>query len=242
VSQFGDAAEQTKELVRTLRQIKLSQHLHIQVTGSPANTLDVLNGIHTVLPYAFSWILFFTYLVLLVLLRSVVLPIKAIVTTMLSLAASYGVLVFIIQQGHFANFLHFEPQGTLDISLCIIIFCALFGFSMDYEVFLLARIKEAYEKTGDTKLSIVTGIDQSSRIITSAAVIVILICYSFMSAEVLIVKAFGLGIAAAIFVDAFLIRLMLVPATMSLLNQWNWYCPAWIKSRLPTVFFDLSED
>ena len=114
--------------------------------------------------------------------------------------------------------LNFEPQGMLDISLLVIIFCAIFGFSMDYEVFLLTRIKEAYDLTHDNDKSIIFGIEKSSRIITSAALIVILLCSSFLVADVLMVKAFGLGIAVAIFVDAFLIRTFLVPATMALIK------------------------
>ncbi len=149
-------------------------------------------------------------------LRSIVLPLKAILTTILSLTASYGVLVFIIQEGHLSQLLNFQPQAMLDVSLLVIIFCALFGFSMDYEVFLLSRIKEHYDETGDNTQSIIYGVEQSSRIITSAAVIVIAICCSFMVADVLMVKAFGLGIAVAIFTDAFLIRSLLVPAVMTI--------------------------
>jgi RND superfamily putative drug exporter len=237
VSKYPDTSLKTNDLIHTIRQMKLDNGMILQVTGAPANTQDVLTGITKVFPYACLWIVILTYLILLILLRSIVLPLKAILTTILSLSASYGVLVFIIQQGHFHQFLNFEPQGILDISLCIIIVCTLFGFSMDYEVFLLARIKECYEKTGDTIKSIILGIDQSGRIITSAAIIVILICCSFMFADILIVKAFGLGIAIAIFVDAFLIRMMLVPATMTLLKKWNWYLPKWLDSWLPKVFF-----
>jgi RND superfamily putative drug exporter len=237
ISKYPDTSSETKALIYQIRHTALLDGLTLQVTGTPANTTDVLSGITSVFPYACLWILIFTYLVLLVLLRSVILPLKAIITTILSLGASYGVLVFIIQQGHFHQFMNFEPQGMLDISLCIIIVCALFGFSMDYEVFLLARIKECYEITQDTTDSIISGIDQSSRIITSAAIIVILICVSFMFADVLIVKAFGLGIAIAIFVDAFFIRMMLVPATMALLGRWNWYLPEWVNAILPKVYF-----
>ena len=121
----------------------------------------------------------------------------------------------------------------LDISILVIIFCALFGFSMDYEVFLLTRIKESYDACGDNRKSIVFGIEKSSRIITSAAIIVISICGSFLVADVLMVKAFGLGIAVAIFVDAFLIRTVLVPSTMALIRKWNWYLPKWLDKILP---------
>ena len=140
--------------------------------------------------------------------------------------------MYIFQEGHFHSFLHFNPQGILDINLIVIIFCALFGFSMDYEVFLLTRIHEAYLTSHDNNKSIVYGIARSSSIITSAALIVIVLCGSFMIADVLIVKEFGLGIAVAIFIDAFAIRTLLVPATMALVKQWNWYLPKWIHNIL----------
>jgi RND superfamily putative drug exporter len=241
VGNYNDTSPQTKDLIQMLRYKDMGNDLRVQVTGVPANTVDVLAGILHTFPIALIWIIAFTYLILLVLLRSIILPLKAIMTTGLSITASYGVLIFIFQEGHLHQFFNFEPQGMLDISLCIIIFCALFGFSMDYEVFLLTRIKECYEKTGNIKKSIVTGIDQSGRIITSAAIIVILICVSFMFADVLIVKAFGLGIAAAIFVDAFLIRLMLVPASMALLKKWSWYFPPWLNKIVPSLFFNMDK-
>jgi putative drug exporter of the RND superfamily len=213
-------------------------HLTVAVTGSTVNSLDALKSISRVFPHAFLWIVGFTYLILLILLRSLFLPLKAIITAMLSLFASYGVLTLVIQTGYLHTLLNFAPQGFLDISLLIIIFCALFGISMDYEVFLLTRIKEYHEQTGDNVKSIVLGIDRSCRIISSAAIIVILICFSFMSADILIVKAFGLGIAVAVFVDAFIIRTMLVPATMVILNKWNWYLPKWLGRILPKISFD----
>jgi len=145
------------------------------------------------------------------------------------------VLVLVFQEGYLHHLLNFQTQGMLDISLLVIIFCALFGFSMDYEVFLLSRIKEFYSATLDNEKSIVFGIEKSSRIITSAAIIVIFICCSFLVADVIMVKAFGLGIAVAIFVDAFLIRTILVPSVMSILNGWNWYLPRWITKILPRI-------
>jgi len=171
-------------------------------------------------------------------LRSLFLPIKAIIVNVLSLFASYGVLVFIIQDGHLSHLLHFQAQGLIDISLIIIIFCALFGFSMDYEVFLLSRIKERYEQTGNTNRSICYGIIHSSKIITSAAMIVIFICFSFIAADILMVKAFGLGIAIAIFIDAFLLRTLFVPAFMAILGKWNWYLPKWLDNILPRISFN----
>ncbi len=238
-SKNPDDFQKNKQLIQSIRNQKNISHLLCKVSGASANMLDVFHTISLVFHYALTWIIILTYVILLVLLRSLLLPIKAILMTILSLFASYGVLVFIIQEGHFSHLLHFQPQGMIDISLLIIIFCALFGFSMDYEVFLLSRIKEEYEKTRNTVKSIQHGIVHSSRIITSAAIIVIFICFSFISANVLLVKAFGLGISVAIFVDAFLIRTILVPATMVLLGKWNWYLPKWIEKILPDVFFNL---
>jgi putative drug exporter of the RND superfamily len=238
ISKYPSDSAETTALIHNLRSTPPGDDLTVTVTGSSVNSLDALKTISRVFPYAFLWIVVFTYLVLLVLLRSLFLPLKAIITAMLSLFASYGMLTLVIQHGYFHELLRFDPQGMLDISLLIIIFCALFGISMDYEVFLLTRIKEYYEKTGDNTKSIVQGIDRSCRIISSAAIIVILICCSFMSADILIVKAFGLGIAVAVFVDAFIIRTMLVPAVMAILNSWNWYLPRWMGKIIPKITFD----
>lgn len=238
VSKYSSYSRATTNLIKELRATKLENNMTIKVTGASANIIDVLQSISKVFFYAFLWIIGFTYITLLFVLRSVVLPLKAIVTTMLSLFASYGILVLVFQMGYLHELLNFEPQGMLDISLLIIIFCALFGISMDYEVFLLTRIKECYEQTGDNIQSIIVGIDKSWKIITSAAIIVIFLCLSFMSADILIVKAFGLGIAIAVAVDAYIIRTILVPATMAILGKWNWYLPKWLDAILPKVSFD----
>lgn len=229
-------SSQTKQLVQDMRQLKHYKGLSIQVTGIPVNNLEVIQKIAQLFPYAFIWVVVLTYLILLILLHSLLLPLKAIVMNILSLSASYGVLVYVFQKGYLHQILHFDPQGMLDLSLLIIIFCALFGFSMDYEVFLLTRMKECYEKTKNTKQSIVSGIEQSGRIITSAAIIVVVLCGSFMTAKVLMVKEFGLGIAIAIFVDAFVVRTLLVPSVMVFLGKWNWYLPRWINNLLPKAY------
>ncbi|MGQ3888141.1 MMPL family transporter [Legionella sp. CNM-1927-20] len=233
ISKYDANSKETKTLISQLRALKPPAGLDFQLTGGPVKNEDVLNKIYSLFPYAVLWIIALTYLVLLILLRSLFLPFKAILMNIVSLCASYGVLVFIFQEGHLQQWLNFDPQGSLDISLLVIIFCALFGFSMDYEVFLLTRIKEYYEQTKDNENSIIFGIEKSSKIITSAALIVIFLCGSFMVADVLMVKQFGLGIAAAIFVDAFLIRTLLVPATMALVKPLNWYLPQWLEKILP---------
>ncbi len=233
ISKYPANSTETKSLINDLRQITPGHGLTLKLTGTPVKNDEVFSAILRIFPYAMLWIIVLTYLILLFLLRSLFLPLKAIIMNIISLSASYGVLVFVFQEGHLHELLNFDPQGLLDISLLIIIFCALFGFSMDYEVFLLSRIQEAYQKTKDNKKSIIFGIEQSSRIITSAAVIVICICGSFMFADVLMVKAFGLGIAVAVFVDAFVVRTLLVPSTMALLDRWNWYFPKWLDKIIP---------
>lgn len=228
VSESSNNAPETKDLIQDLRHMKPGHGIQTHLTGQPVINLEVLNSVSEKLPYALLWIFASTYIIMFLLLRSVILPLKAIIANLLSLSACYGALVLVFQEGYLHHFLRFQPQGMLDISLIVIIFCALFGFSMDYEVFLLSRIKETYDATHDTKKSIVYGTEKSGRIITSAALIVIVICGSFLVADILMVKAFGLGIAVAIFVDAFLIRTILVPSIMMILNQWNWYLPKWL--------------
>ncbi|WP_035917848.1 MMPL family transporter [Legionella fairfieldensis] len=232
VGKYKTNSPEMKQLITDLRDIKV-RNMTLQLTGTPVSNVDLLASISHILPYALLWIIVFTYLILLVLLRSLFLPLKAILMNVLSLSACYGALVLVFQEGYLHEFLNFEPQGMLDISLLVIIFCALFGFSMDYEVFLLSRIKEAHDLYQDNNKSIIFGIEKSSRIITSAAIIVIFICGSFLVADVLMVKAFGLGIAVAIFVDAFIIRTILVPSTMALVKNLNWYLPRWLDRILP---------
>lgn len=238
ISRFPKASEETQDLIDQIREMPINNNLTVAVTGQPVITNDVLETIKRIFPYAFIWIVVSSYIILLLLLRSLFLPIKAILMNILSLFTSYGLLVTIIQRGYFSTLLGFDPQGILDVSLMVIIFCTLFGFSIDYEVFLLSRIKEEYERTGDDINSICFGIVNSSRIITSAAIVVIFICLAFITADIILVKAFGLGIAIAIFVDAFLIRSILVPATMTLMEGWNWYLPKWLDRILPKVTFN----
>ena len=232
ISKYPSYDKETSALVDTLRNLK-QDGLSIYISGVPAANADVLQGIKSNIKPAVYLIMAVTFVVLMILLRSLFLPLKAIVMNVLSLAATYGVLVYVFQQGHLAGWLNFEAQGSLDISMIVIIFCALFGFSMDYEVFLLSRIQESYVQSKDNRLSIIYGIAHSSRIITSAALIVIVLCGSFLVADVLMVKAFGLGIAAAIFIDAFIIRALLVPAIMSITGAINWYLPGIIAKVIP---------
>src|SRR4029079_5194550 len=151
----------------------------------------------------------------------------------LSILASYGALVFVFQEGHFASFLGFTPLGFVEATLPIVMFCMLFGLSMDYEVFLLTRVKEAYDQTGDNAHSVAEGLERSGRIITSAALIIVVVSLSFVAADIVLIKALGLGVALAILLDATIVRALLVPATMRLLGHWNWWAPAPLRKWLP---------
>jgi RND superfamily putative drug exporter len=166
-----------------------------------------------------------TYIVLLLFFRSLVLPLKAILMNTLSILASYGMLVIIFQDGFLHSMLGFTPLGFVEASSPILLFCTLFGLSMDYEVFLLSRIQEAFWQTGDNTRAVALGLQRSGGIITSAAVIVIVVSACFATADVVLVKALGLGMALAVALDATLVRGLLVPATMRLLGNVNWWLP-----------------
>jgi RND superfamily putative drug exporter len=158
----------------------------------------------------------------------------------LSILASYGALVVIFQDGALAGLLHFQPLGFVEASLPILMFCVLFGLSMDYEVFLLSRIQEAHARGADNPSSVARGLERSGRIITSAAAIVVLVSMSFVAADIVLIKALGLGTAIAVLLDASIVRALLVPATMRLLGDWNWWAPAWLRRRLPAGFVHAS--
>ena len=175
-----------------------------------------------------------TYIVLFVLLRSVVLPIKALVMNTLSIVASFGALVWIFQDGNLSGPLGFQPLGFVETTQPVILFCVLFGLSMDYEVFLLSRMKEVWDRTHDNQEAVARGLERSGRIVTSAALIVVVVAASFAFADIVLIKALGIGMALAVALDATVVRALLVPATMRLLGKWNWWAPAWAR-RVPAV-------
>ena len=167
------------------------------------------------------------YLVLVVMLRSLVLPLKAVLTNLLSISASYGVLVAVFQWG-WADWTGFHHIGTIGTLTPPLVLAITFGLSMDYEVFLLSRIRERYDEHGDTARAVAEGVASSARLISSAALIMVAVFSAFVLTGVPAIKEIGLGLAVAIAVDATVTRLVLVPATMVLLGDANWYCPAWL--------------
>ncbi len=219
---YGDEARQ---LVRDIRAQAPPPGGELLVTGFTAIDLDTVNFIVGHTPQAVAFVMLATIVVLFVLLGSVVLPLKAVVMNLLSISASFGALVWIFQDGNGARLLGFEA-GSIDPSTPVIMFCIVFGLSMDYEVLLLSRIQEEYRRTGDNTHSVAEGLERSGRLITGAAAIMVGVFAAFGLAEILLIKAIGLGMALAVAVDATLVRALVVPATMRLLGNLNWWAPA----------------
>jgi RND superfamily putative drug exporter len=201
------------------------QGLKVQVGGFQAVSLDFNRYLYGNFPKAIAFILIATYILLLLMFRSVVLPLKAILMNILSVCASYGVLVFIFQWGNFSNILNFTPDGFLNSLLPILLFCILFGLSMDYEVFLLSRIREEWLLTHNNRWAVARGLAKTGGVITNAALLFVIVCGAFTFTSVIVTKEMGLGMAIAVLVDATIIRTLLVPATMRLLGRWNWWMP-----------------
>jgi RND superfamily putative drug exporter len=176
-----------------------------------------------------------SYLLLLLFFRSLLLPLKAVLMNTASVVAVYGLLVFVFQEGHFEGLLSFRSGGVIESFIPLFLFCVLFGLSMDYEVFLLARIREEYLKTGDNTEAVGWGLEHTASIITSAALIMFTVFGAFAFASLVPIKSMGFGLAMAVLIDATLVRVVLVPAAMRLMGRWNWWLPAWLDRRLPNV-------
>jgi RND superfamily putative drug exporter len=170
-----------------------------------------------------------TYVVLFLLLGSVLLPLKAVIMNLLSITASYGALVWIFQDGHFSELLRFTP-GPIQTATPLIMFCFVFGLSMDYEVLLLSRVREEYERTGNTPRAVADALESTGRLITGAAAIMAAVFFGFATAGSVIIQAVGIGIGLAVVIDATIVRALLVPASMRLMGQWNWWAPAPLAS------------
>jgi RND superfamily putative drug exporter len=220
----GYNTEAAHDLVREVRTQHPEVGGRVLVGGWAAFDLDLTDSVYDAAPPAILFVVLATYLVLFLLLGSVLLPLKAVVVNFLSISASYGALVWVFQEGHLSGLLDFTP-GPINTTTPIIMFCILFGLSMDYEVMLLSRIKEEHGRTGDNRASVATGIERTGRLITGAALIMATVFFSFGLAEAVVIKAIGLGMGLAVLVDATIVRALLVPATMRLMGRWNWWAP-----------------
>lgn len=221
-----------EEMVRRIRDMQpRGGGLTAWTTGYTAGVMDLRHALYTEFPKAIAWIFGSIYITLLILFRSVILPLKAILMNGVSIFASFGALVFIFQDGNFEGLLGFTAVGQIDMTVPIILFCILFGLSMDYEVFLLARIKESYDATGDNTTSVAVGLARTGRIITSAALVVILVLAGFAFGDLVLIKALGVSMAIAIAIDVSVVRVVLVPALMRLLGDLNWWAPRFIRGH-----------
>jgi RND superfamily putative drug exporter len=225
VTQKGLYSDEARELVRSLRSLPAPPDASVAVTGFTAIDLDTVDFIAGHTPAALAYIVAATMLVLFLLLGSVVLPLKAVVMNLLSISASFGAIVWIFQDGHLAAQLGFTP-GSIDPTLPVIMFCTVFGLSMDYEVLLLSRMQEEYLRTRNNTTAVAMGLEKSGRLITGAAAIMVGVFAAFALADIVLIKAIGLGMALAVAIDATLVRALVVPATMRLLGDLNWWAPA----------------
>lgn len=226
--EYGQLAssEAARSLVRQIRALPVPPDFkQIQVGGFPAFHLDYLHSLRVWVPWTIASIVCVIFVLLFLMLGSVLIPLKAVITNLLSLSATFGALVWVFQDGNLSQWLNFTPQGSMDGTILVLIFAAAFGLSIDYEVFLLSRIKEMCQHTGDNMRSVAVGIQRSGPIITSAALLIGIVLGAFAMGEVVFMKAMGLGLLLSVVVDATLVRMLLVPASLRLLGRLNWWAP-----------------
>jgi RND superfamily putative drug exporter len=218
---------EAREVVTRIRALALPPALaEMQVGGFTAFHLDYLETLRSEVPKVFLAIVIVIFVLLFLMLGSLVVPLKVVLTNLLSLSATFGVLVWVIQEGHLSGLLGFTPQGALDGTIMMLIFASAFGLSIDYEVFLLSRVKEVFDATkGENVKSVSVGMQRSGPIITNAALLIGVVLGAFAMGEVVFIKAIGLGLLLSVLVDATLVRMLLVPSTLRLLGRLNWWAP-----------------
>ncbi len=239
VPETGPQEAATSDLVNTLRDEVLpaataGSDVEVLVTGSVASSIDFSSYLSKRLPIFFLAVLSLSFLLLMMVFRSVLVPLKAVIMNLLSIGGAYGLVVAVFQWGWGVE-LFGTGSGPIEPFLPMMLFAIVFGLSMDYEVFLLSRVKEEYDKTGDAVTSVADGLAATARVITAAAAIMVVVFGSFVLEDARVIKMFGLGLASAVFLDATLVRMLLVPATMELLGEKNWWLPKWLDRILPTL-------
>ncbi|GAA3539306.1 membrane protein [Aeromicrobium flavum] len=229
---FGPADARTSDLVEDLR---ADLPAGVEVTGQTPLFADIAEMLSHRLWLVIGFVVAVSVVLLMLVFRSVVIPLKAAAMNLLSIGAAYGVMTAVFQWGWGASLLGIDHAAPVSSWVPILIFAILFGLSMDYEVFLLSRIREKWLDTGDPTGSVVHGLSASGKVITAAAAIMVVVFLGFASEGDLVVKMLGVGMATAVFLDATIVRMILVPATMTLLGRWNWWLPAWLDRALPQV-------
>jgi RND superfamily putative drug exporter len=242
VAPSSRAARQLLDRVRGQHMSAAGLQGQAYVGGETAANADLSSEISSRMPWVVGLVLTLSFLLLAMAFRSLLLPLKALVMNLMSVAASYGLIVAIFQWGWGESLLGFTSEGVIASYVPLFLFSILFGLSMDYEVFLLSRMREDYLRTGSNELAVAQGLEATARTITSAALIMVTVFAAFASSRVLPFKQMGFGLAAAVFLDAAIIRTVLVPAAMKLMGDWNWWMPAWLDRLLPTIELESHED
>jgi trehalose monomycolate/heme transporter len=223
--QADPISPQARQLVTDVRTVPAPAGSSVLVGGDTAELVDLLLSLRRTLPWMALFVALVSFVLLFLAFGSVLLPLKAIVMNALSLTASFGALVWIFQQGHLSGLLGFTPTGTIEATQPILMLAIAFGLSMDYEVFLLSRVREQWDRTGDNTTAVATGLQRTGRIITSAALLLVIVIGAFSTSGITFIKMIGVGMIIAILLDATVVRALLVPATMRLLGRYNWWAP-----------------
>jgi RND superfamily putative drug exporter len=223
VPDFPVASPEGEKLVTEIRDLDLP--IDVAVEGQAAGLVDSKAAIGRSLPWAIAIIIIATFVLLFMMAGSLLVPLKALILNFLSLTATFGAMVWIFQDGNLSDPLGFTATGTIDISMPILMFCIAFGLSMDYEVFLLSRIKEEYDRVGDNESSVALGLERTGKIITAAALLLSITFFAFGTSDVSFIKMFGIGLGLAVLMDATIVRAFLVPAFMKLAGNANWWAP-----------------
>ena len=242
ISPLAPSAPAATSLIPLIRATSAAAGITTQVGGSAATGHDFLVSQGERAPYAVGLTLLASGAILFLLFGSLIIPLKAVIMTLLSISASFGALVWIFQDGNLSNVLAFQPLGYTIAGNPIIMFSVIFGLSMDYEVLLLSRIQEAYRRTADNRASVAEGLARTAGVITGAALIMITVFAAFALAEIITIKSIGVGMAIAVAVDATIIRVLLVPATMRLMGRWNWWAPGILGRLVDRLGFSHVED
>ncbi len=242
ISPLPPARPAATGLTPMIRALSADDGITTQIGGSAATGYDFLSSQADRAPFAIGLTLLASGAVIFLLFGSLILPLKAVVMTLLSISASFGALVWIFQDGNLAGLLDFQQLGYTVAGTPIIMFSVIFGLSMDYEVLLLSRIQEAYRRTGDNRTAVAEGLARTAGVITGAAMIMISVFAAFALAQVITIKSIGVGMAIAVAVDATIIRVLLVPATMRLMGRWNWWAPGILGRLVDRLGFSHVED
>jgi RND superfamily putative drug exporter len=226
VAYDGDPiGEQAKDLVTAVRAVPAPDGGSVLVGGQTATLVDLLDSLADLLPWMAVLVVAATFVLLFLAFGSLVLPVKAVVMNVLSLGASFGALVWIFQDGHLSGLLGFTSTGTVEATQPILVLAIVFGLSMDYEVFLMSRIREQYDLTGDNTAAVASGLQRTGGIITSAALLLLVVIGAFSLSGITFIKMIGIAMLIAVVIDATVVRALLVPATMRLLGRANWWAP-----------------